>query len=360
MAYLGSIQFTPHRAEIGGSDVRWVPVKNGRAFALPQLFWADGSPWREPNLWFMERATSQSVSLKTVLANATALLGYTNWLEESHTQWWDFPPRKGDRCLVRYRGALVDARDSAELAPATVSQRMRAVIAFYRWMTASGLLSTDWPLWNDRIFGIRIADKFGLERTFTVLSADLNIANRKAPGERLEDGLLPLRSSDRDCLLDFAKSHASEELFLMLTLGFFTGMRLGTLTDLKVESLNNAFPDPAAPGLYRIPVGPGANPSVHTKFGVPGHIWITRTHLDELLNYAGSLRRLKREVRATAANKNLVFLTRFGNRYAERGVDKSVAVNVEMHSFRRLAVAQGLSFLAAFHFHQTRCTCRPR
>ena len=51
-----------------------------------------------------------------------------------------------------------------------------------------------------------------------------------------------------------------------------------------------------------------------------------------------------------------MFLTRFGNPYAQRGSGKSVAINVEMHYFRKIALANGLQSMRDFRFHQTRCT----
>jgi signal transduction histidine kinase len=58
-------------------------------------------------------------------------------------------------------------------------------------------------------------------------------------------------------------------------LAFFTAMRLGSICDLKVQTLEYAVPDPAAPGLYRLAVGPGASPPVHTKFGVTGQVLLS-------------------------------------------------------------------------------------
>ncbi|MDP1045416.1 site-specific integrase, partial [Klebsiella pneumoniae] len=77
--------------------------------------------------------------------------------------------------------------------------------------------------------------------TIIVQSSELSIKNRKANALRLEDGLLPVSADDRDIILEYAAEHASWELYLLLTLGFYTGMRLGTLCDLKVSSLERAF-----------------------------------------------------------------------------------------------------------------------
>lgn len=320
------------------------------------IFWSNGIPWREANLWSHERATTRDVSVRTVESNALSLSAYAKWLEDTKTDWWDFPQRKADRCLVRYRGALIEARDAGKLAPSTISQRMRVLISFYRWLQSTGIISTAWPLWKDRTIGIRLTDTVGFERTMLVTTTDLSIPNRAAPGSRLEDGLLPLAPATRDLCLGLAHANASEEFFLMLTLGFFTGMRIGTIADLKVKTLMDAVPDPASPDLYKIAVGPGAAPPVATKFGVTGTIWIARVHVERLLEYAHSVRRLERESRAKPEHKDLVFLTRFGNPYARHGSEKSSSINVEIHAFRKLALRQGLTEMRTFRFHQTRCT----
>lgn len=357
MARLEFIRYVPHRSVILDGCIEWGLVQKGNVIdGLPQIVWSNSMPWREANLWACERATSKDVSLKTVESNARALHAYANWLEETNTDWWDFPPRKADRCLVRYRGELIKARDAGDIAPSTTAERMSAVVRFYRWLNAMRLLSPTWPMWKERTIGIRLTDAVGFERTMLVNSTDLAIPNRRAPGEKLEDGLLPVSAHDRDDILTFAKESASEELFLMLTCGFFSGMRLGTIADLKIQTLERAVPDPATPELFRLAVGPGADPPVQTKFGVTGHVWITRAHLDELRNYAYSVRRLERQGQATPENRDLVFLTRFGNSYAKRGSDKSSAINVEMHGLRRRGVAMGMEILRHFHFHQSRCT----
>jgi integrase len=357
MARLEHIRYIPHQAELDSEKVKWNQVKGGRIIeSLPQIIWDDSLPWREANLWALERATSRDVSIKTVEANFTALHAYSNWLELTKTDWREFPVKKADRCLVRFRGALIDARNKGEIAPSTASQRMASVIQFYRWLHEKGFLSLGSPMWTTRPFSVKITDKVGFERTILVNSTDLAISNRSAPGERLEDGLLPVSASDRETILKFAIEYASEELFLFLTLGFFTGMRLGTLADLKIQTLDRAVPDPNAPDLFMLAVGPGAAPPVHTKFGVTGHVWIARAHLEQVRSYAYSIRRLKRETSAPPQNKDLVFLTRFGNSYAQGRSDKSIALNVEMHTLRKIGIAHSITILRHLHFHQTRCT----
>lgn len=357
MARIESVKYQPHRSQVKNGVVAWHSLgSDNRSANLPQIFWSDGSPWREANLWLMSVANAKDVSILTVQARATSIHAYAKWLEKENTHWREFPSRKENRCLVRYRGALLEARDNSEIAPSTATQRMRVVISFYRWLRQTGLISPESPLWNERVVGIRLYDAFGFERTFNVNSTDLSIPNRSAPGERLEDGLLPVSNEVRSKLLEFARDRASEELFLMLSIGFFTGMRLQTICDLKIQTLLNSVQDPATPELHRIAVGPGASPKVATKFGVSGQIWIPEKILSELLRYAHSIRRLKREAKAPKERKDLLFLTKFGNTYAQRGSDKSIALNVEMHNLRKRATAIGITSLRNFRFHQTRCT----
>ncbi|WP_112070130.1 tyrosine-type recombinase/integrase [Herbaspirillum rubrisubalbicans] len=357
MARLESILFTPHVNQIDSGRVEWRPHPHARKIAdLPQIFWSDGTPWNEVNLWFYERAIGTCTSIRTVEANALALYSYAQWLEINKTSWQHFPVRKADRCLVRFRGELIEARNNGVLAPSTVSQRMHSVVNFYRWLNERNLFQSEWPMWSEQKVKIPISSSAGFERTITVNTTDLKIPNRKVVGERLEDGLTPLAKEDRDILLRFARTNCSQELFLMLTLGFFTGMRVGTLCDLKVRTVANAIQDPSSSNLLRIAVGPGAMPSVATKFGVTGQVLLTRQHHQELMAYCHSVHRLKRERLANAENKDLVFLTRYGNPYARRGSDRSPAINVEMYRLRQLAFQAGLSVLHKFHFHQSRCT----
>lgn len=358
MARLESIDFRPHRPEVAAGKVFWHPHIAGKPLSgLPQIFWATHSPWREPNLWFAEAAFCRDVHLRTVQTRAACLLGYAKWLEQTETDWRDFPARKELRCLIRYRGALVEARNTGELAASTVAQRMRVIVAFYRWAKANGLLSPPWPTWHERKVKIHTTNQFGLQRTLAKTTTDLAIPYRAAPGMQLEDGLQPVSATDRNNILNFARIHASRELYLMLTTAFFTGVRLQTLADLKVDTLLRAGPDPSSDTLYRLAVGPAASPPVSTKFNVTGHIWIPHQLLQALIEYAHSERRLKRAARANyPGNRELLFLTRFGNPYAARGVDKSASMNVELHGLRQRAEIHGVAYLRGFRFHQTRCT----
>lgn len=355
MARLESINYVPNQAIVAEGKVGWVRTPSARPLSgLPQIFWKDGTPWAEANHWALDKARSVDVKLKTVQSLMAHLHKYACWLEEEQADWRHFPTRKSDRVLVRYRGALIEARDQGRLSPSTATARMRAVIQFYRHCSTHNFVSREAPKWQERPVVVTYFDSVGFERTLLRLSTDISIPNRARPGFRLEAGLLPITSAHMTELLRFTSEHASEELHLMLTVGFFTGARLGTICSLRVESLENALPDRCIPGISTIAVGPGTG--VATKFDVSGHLLVPDFLLAELKRYAYSPCRLTREQRASKESKSLLFLTRFGNPYSNPDKLSGSAITREMTDLRRDSVKAGLKFMQSFHFHQSRAT----
>jgi integrase len=225
---------------------------------------------------------------------------------------------------------------------------MRAVIQFYRHCSVHNLVSNETPKWQDKQVVVHYLDSVGFERSVLRLSTDLSIPNRARQGLRLEDGLLPITAKHQSELLHFTANHASQEMDLMLLSAFFTGGRIGTLTSLRVSSLETAVPDSRAPGMWCLPVGPGTG--IATKFDVSGKLLVPEQLMCLLKQYAYSPRRLKREEIAAKEHKALLFLTRFGKPY------KPSAITREMVDLRRSATKAGLKFMQKFHFHQSRAT----
>jgi integrase len=361
MAALELINYVPYRPRVSvEGNVTWEPDTACRSIkSLPQIFWAEGSPWLEANFWAHERATSGKTNLKTVQSNLRHLHKYAQWLEAQDLDWRHFPMLERDRSLVRWRKELIVQRDKyGLLAPSTATQRMNATIHFYRFARAFGLIGPEAPMWEERKFVRRFHDVHGFERTMQLSSTDLSIPCRTRHGILLEDGLSPLTTEQRDALLAFTsmEGNASRELDLMLKLGFYSGARIQTIADLKRGSLDNAVSYPAAPGLVYLMVGPGHKPFVSTKFGVSGRIIVPTWLLGELHDYVGCPSRLKREVRAPRENKDLLFLTRYGNRYANRESNSGTAIDKAMVDLRRRATEAGLIFAKHLRFHATRAT----
>jgi integrase len=354
MASLEYIQYSPQKPLVVSGEVVWQPDTLLCSIeGLPQIFWKDGSPWREANLWALEMVRDRRVKLKTIDSLICHLHKYANWLEEQTEKgrpidWRHFPQTRSERVLTRFRGDLTEQRDAGVLEPSTTTSRMRAVIRFYRYATGRNFISRNAPKWQDKVVVVCYFDDAGFERTMDRVTTDISIPNRTRHGARLEDGLLPITVQHMTELLDFTKEGVSEELDLMLKIGFYTGARLGTITTLRVKALLDAMPDPAVPGMWSIPVGPGTG--IDTKFDVSGHLMLTDVLMNTLKAYATSRRHLDRVIKATDKNKSYLFLTRHFNPYTVAAVDR------EMVTLRRAGQAAGLKFLQKFKFHQSRAT----
>jgi integrase len=356
MATIESIDYTPREGAVETSPTAQRAMPENRHPAFPQIMWADGTPWREANLWAIKRLRGRIANTKTIWSEMKHVRAYALWLEQENVSWWDFPTRAEDRCLIRFRGHLIYCRDEGILAPSTVKQRMGAVIRFYRWLEANRIIDTNRPLWKERTYGIHLVDDFGFKRTLSVSTTDLSIPNRKLIGSTLEEGLLPIPTADVADILNFSKKNASPELYLFLYLGFWTGMRFGTIADLKIDTIVNAPPNPRMPGFHLLAVGPAAKPSVHTKFGVSGQISISAENITLIKEYIYSTRRLNRVILSRAENQNLVFLNRFGRGYGTEGSNSSRGISVELGRLRKAASNERVNAFKNFHFHQTRCT----
>jgi integrase len=348
MASLEFVHFQPWKASLSDDGAAWGPDAARRHIdALPQLFWTDGSHWAEANLWALERSVLGGSKPATVLSLMRHLKAYADFLEQQELHWQHFPVRRDERVLVRFRGELIAKIGRSVLRSSTARSRMSAVIQFYRYARTHGLIGRDSPIWADRQVSLSWLDTTGFQRTMTRTSTDLTIPNRARPGLQLEDGLLPLSSRAMVELLQFSASRA-RELHLMLTLGFFTGARLGSILSLRRENLESARPDPHAPGFHLLRIGPGTG--VKTKFDVTGNLLIHDALLADLRSYGGSTGRLHRQVRARPQDKSLLFLTRRSNAYSVNSVDRLIQES------RREALREGMRFMEGFKFHQTRAT----
>ncbi len=350
MATLELIQFQPHQAEVlegeSPDSVAWRASRAARI--LPTIVWADGESWGQANLWAHHLAAQ--LDPKTVLASMKHLTSYAQWLEAEKTDWWHFPDKKADRCVFRFKKALIAARDAREIAPSTASARMAAVVRFYRWAHSAELISPVGTMWDDRQVAVKTVSTFGLERTMQVITSELVIRNTKVKGGfQLEDGVLPVTDEGRREIQVFAEANASEELCLMLAFGFGSGLRLGSVCDLKVATLEHAATDPAT-GWRRMGLGPVARPPVATKFGVSGKVPIWDELRDRALEYANSTRRLKRQAKAAPEHRDLLFLNEDGKPYTQG------AVNTAMCRLRQEALDAGVSLFRDFYFHRSRAT----
>lgn len=126
MARLEFIHLPAHPRPITNTWGAHARVANTEAIRrLPQIFWADHTPWEEANLWAYTRVNCDDVNPQTVESNMRGLAHYAAFLEEKRLDWRSFPIIKAERCIVRYRGFLKSEIKHGKLAPSTASSRMR-------------------------------------------------------------------------------------------------------------------------------------------------------------------------------------------------------------------------------------------
>lgn len=331
------------------SPVTWqIDAQRRVAAELPQIFWSTGAGWPEVNLWALDRATVERSKPATVLSAMGHLKAYADFLEKSGLDWRHFPMRRDERVLDRFRGYLMAAVAAGQIALSTASVRMNAVVRFYRYADLHGLVRPAAPMWHERMVVLPFFDAAGFQRTMARITTSLGIPNRTRVGATLEDGLLPISSQATSELLSFTSQEASTELHLMLSIGFFTGARIGTIVSLTKECLLTAREDPLTPGFFLLPAGPGTD--ISTKFDVRGSLYFPTSLLQDLKEYSTSTERLFREMRASSTDKNALFLTRRSRKYSVESVDRLI------HELRKVATKRGLNFMERFKFHQSRAT----
>jgi len=343
------LEIVNHKQMSLNPNGEWKALNDSRSNAIPQIFFNDGEPWLAANKYAFYMLNSISGNdPKTITSKMNHLKAYASWLEENQIDWRHFPKKQKDRCLFKYRGDLIEARDSGELAPSTVTTRMGAVIQFYRYAQLENLLDSSSPLWNDNIKTLHFYTTVGFSRTMSVLSSELSIPNRTTKREGLEDGLLPITEKNRDLLLNFLFKNEQIELFLMCLIGFYTGARSETIRTLKISSLENASNDSSSETMKKVAVGPGTG--IKTKNNVSGQITTPDFLLSVLLKYAYSAKRLARQAKAEKSNKDNLFLSVRGNPYSENTFTKLFS------DLRKKLIVHGYTQFTHFKFHQSRAT----
>lgn len=348
MSRLDFIRYEFYEAELQGQALSWKKSSRAPIERLPQLFWEDGQSWDEANVWALERAASADVVAGSVERQMKFLRSYAEFLESHGLDWLHIPARKEGQPLRKFRGYLMSNIKSDKGASSTASNCINTVIQFYRFAKKNGLIDSQFQLWEEVHIAINYHGSVGYRKAVDRITTDLRIPNRSNLSETVEDGLLPLRSDHMIELLRYTADYESDELHLMLSTGFFSGARIGTVVTLTVSCLETAYPDPHVIGAYLIPVGPGTG--ISTKFSVSGKIMVPQELMKSLRVYAYSTGRLLREAKAQRVDKDKLFITRRGNPYTADAVNRLVG------EMRIRATKSGLKFMENFKFHQSRAT----
>lgn len=349
MARLEFINFQPWYLNLDESDECLVLDKLRKGVReLPQVYWDDGTDWPEANLWALHKKTADGKKDQTILALMRHMKAYAEYLEQNELDWRSFPMAKELRVLVKFRGYLIGKIKEGDISSSTASGRMSAIIQFYRYCLTNNFVISKSEMWSEKSFSVNWHDTTGFRRSMLRAASDLIIPNRGKTGSVLEDGLMPLSADSVIKLLDYVVRTQTIEVCLVLSLGFFTGARIGTIIGIRWENIYVAQLDPCVEGICLLPVGPKAG--VPTKNDVDGHLMIPTQLLSDLKKYCESERRLLRQKLAASENKSLIFLTRRGSKYTVKTVDRL------MENLRAAALMAGLEFMNNFKFHQTRAT----
>lgn len=344
------------------------PFMNQATFRVSQLIWKTNAPWPEANLWAVMRARESpfdEAHLKTCANEMKNLKYFMDYLEYFSLNWWHLPKTRSDRCIFKYLEHLKSrtkekkipvGAQNGKLKTSTAALRVGIVRRFYSWLKEQNLLSPNHNLWETKIAYRTAIDSIGREYVTPVATSDFMIEIRTRDTHRLEDGVFPVSEETRTRIINLARRKCPLEIHLMLELSFFSGMRLGSICDLRIETLESASEDPVFKGFSYISIGPNARPvPVATKFGVNGSIILPTSLLLRLKDYISSPRRLTREAKASAWDKNLVFLNKNGCTYDAHNENDSSSMNVAMHRLRTHAALEDIN-ISDFNFHRCRAT----
>jgi integrase len=143
-----------------------------------------------------------------------------------------------------------------------------------------------------------------------------------------------------------AKKHCSEEFALALEVGFFSGLRIGSIISLHDGTLSAATPSPTFEKHWEIPVGP--HHGVSTKNDVNYWAVVPDFTMRKLTNYAeGERRRYRRNLQTEKSSQ--IFLNKFGRPLT------TTSWQEQMTNLRNAAALEQLD-LRHFYFHCTRAT----
>ncbi|HDS1739690.1 site-specific integrase [Pseudomonas putida] len=365
MAFVKFVNYKPADVYVQSGRVVEVPHRTGvkknaadvTIQGFPQVCWSNGANWESANFWlvtFFPAVMRGAMSLDTLVGLAYCLLHYMNFLERESIHWLAFPLPNSKRCVFQYHLDLQANLKKGNLSFTSGKARLKAVIRFYTDLMNYHLFSQSFSVFEELSLEYKIASIAGLERTLYGSKDQLKLRGSRNIMGRVEDGLLPVNFETQKLVLNIAYESVPSEIYLMLVLGFYTGMRLSTICDLKLLTLKHARASEDG-GFYYLSVGPSVSYApVATKFGVSGEVPIPVYVYDMVRSYIKSSRRVQRLSKATLADQQLVFLNKNGKTYCRKGRGSSSTVNNHMLDIRKAARSQGYEL--SFKFHQTRAT----
>lgn len=321
---------------------------------LPYIRLASGLPWTEANTWLASRACdpADDLSAKTIIRDARSLVSYANFLETNGLVWNDLDKPDSEKPTYLYKSHRNINVKEGTGAYSTAQTELRAVATFYIWCTSTGQLPDNCRPFLTRTNQVHVLTKFGSKTVERTVSNMPLKRRRTAARSTLEDGLKPVSAELQKQILTLSEAHAGTEITLMLAIGFSSGIRLGSITDLKCETIEKAAASNLK-GHKSIRIGPAYG--VMTKFSTNYSPVVPDALAQRLTSYITSVRRLKRAIKHGGRYSQHLFLTPQGRPYHDDNGVPSSAIGVAIHRIRAIAKASDLP-IEDFRFHDSRAT----
>lgn len=316
---------TYHRRNLGAGSRR---ILGNDAYSynfFPVVLCADGSPWREANLFILYKLEgSTKPAMATFQSIASDLADYKNYLDEEDIDPFEFPRRKLLRPTYRYRNYNVLKAQAGDVSLGTAKRRVSAVISFYNWVINESIVEIENSPWTEKSVHIAIKNRHGAVILKKVRSTDLSI---KAPrsddpySESIQDGgeLKPLVPEEQVTLFEALHELRNVEMTLIHLVAFYTGARIQTVLTLRVSVFQDAIN--GAVSEVRVKVGPGTG--VDTKNDKLMTLFFPVQLYDKIRIYTLCSRSHQRRMQAKDEHLDYLFLTNRGTPYYDAKNDLS-------------------------------------
>ncbi|SOZ16393.1 tyrosine-type recombinase/integrase [Cupriavidus taiwanensis] len=286
---------------------------------FPLILDQNDQPWDVAVVYFLSKLQGLvAPNMTTFQGIADDLAAFLAFLEEYGIDFTEIPQHKLKRPTYRFHGYLKNLVFEGRIAATTAKRRMGAVIAFYRWLVAEGLLTPSNPLWQERDHYLSFKDARGFVVEKVVKTTDVTIKTPKQDDpytESIKDGgkLQPLTIQEQKWLVEALAHLGNVEMTLIHAFMLATGARIQTTLTLRLKHVMLDPPDGLAE--IRFPVGPTTG--VDTKHDKLTTLYIPRWLYERLRIYSHSERARKRRTRADGGDTadQYLFLSQQGNPY---------------------------------------------
>ncbi|MEO3711506.1 hypothetical protein [Roseateles flavus] len=206
---------------------------------FPLVLCSDGTPWAEATLYLLDRLElDYAPKMSNYSTSASDLAFYRRYLENSGTEWTDFPKDKNRRPTYKFRRYLFTLHTAGEISSSYANRIIRSVIRFYKHLVKSKYLVLENPPWDEKTVTIFFGTKEGQRHSKELASTDLPLKESRSKNpydDRIEDGgkIRPLPKKEQHALITVLRQLRNTEMTLMHVSSLSTGVRIQTVSTLR-------------------------------------------------------------------------------------------------------------------------------